>query len=51
MMEKKVKLHQPAGHPAGSGGEEPEEKCRSSRRLFQVVGEAQSRVVEGAQSS
>lgn len=42
---KKVKLDQPARHPAGSGGEEPEGKCRSGRRLFQVEGEARRRVV------
>lgn len=29
---KRVKLDQPARHPAGSGSEEPEGKCRSGRR-------------------
>lgn len=46
---KKVKLDQPARHPAGSGGEEPEGKCRSGRRPLQVGGgETQPRVVQGS---
>jgi hypothetical protein len=48
---KKVKLDQPACDPAGSGGEEPQGKYRSGRRLFQVEGEAQPRVVEDVQGS
>lgn len=42
---KKVKLDLPARHPAGSGGEEPEGKCRSGHRPLQKEGETQPRVV------
>ncbi|XP_033623107.1 uncharacterized protein LOC117287290 isoform X2 [Fukomys damarensis] len=47
---KKVKLDQPARHPAGSGGEKPEGKCRSGR-LLQQVEEVRPRAVEGTRSS
>lgn len=47
---KKVKLGQPARHPAGSGGEEPQGKCRSGHRPLQVEGETQPRVVLGVRA-
>lgn len=49
---KRSNLISPPGTlPAGSGGEQPEGKNRSSRRLFQVYGEARPRVVRSARYS